>query len=333
MRKRPITFRPTISIRRHRRDRVDLAPYGRDLRGRQSADSLCGLFALLPPRGRRSAGRDVAGCCASINFYKLEQYVICGDDDEESAMASSSARRCRGLLQALEIPYQVVETSTGDMGAGKFRMNDIESSVRPSGKYRETHSCSTLHDCGRRAAQTSLSGMPSARSASSTRSTTPLWLARASSCPCSKTIQEADGRVKLPEALRELMGGDYLSTRTSAGSACSSWKGRRWPSACRRGFGSLDTRGPEGRAEADGTCPASWPTTARRSACGGFFLFLLKKKKKKKKTFRLVLYRRPSTSRSRAAGRASNGRPGGRARDAAAGDEPEPGAKRSPGRA
>src|SRR3546814_7465716 len=50
------------------------------------------------------------------------------------------------LLKELESPYQVIETSTGDMGLGKFRMNDIESWVPSLGKYRETHSCSTLHD-------------------------------------------------------------------------------------------------------------------------------------------------------------------------------------------
>src|SRR3546814_15246736 len=50
------------------------------------------------------------------------------------------------LLKELEIPYQVIETSTGDMGLGKFRMNDIESWVPSLGKYRETPSCSTLHD-------------------------------------------------------------------------------------------------------------------------------------------------------------------------------------------
>src|SRR5436189_56250 len=51
-----------------------------------------------------------------------------------------------GMLKALEIPYQGIEASTGDMGNGKFRMNDIESWVPSLGKYRETHSCSTLHD-------------------------------------------------------------------------------------------------------------------------------------------------------------------------------------------
>ena len=61
-------------------------------------------------------------------------------------MACDAAATAEGMLQALEIPYQVIETSTGDMGNGKFRMNDIETWVPSLGKYRETHSCSTLHD-------------------------------------------------------------------------------------------------------------------------------------------------------------------------------------------
>ena len=63
-------------------------------------------------------------------FYKLEQYVICRDDDEESARWHQRLlANAEEMLQALEIPYQVIETSTGDMGTGKFRMNDLESWV------------------------------------------------------------------------------------------------------------------------------------------------------------------------------------------------------------
>ena len=109
-------------------------------------DPLRRLFALLPPRGGER-GRDVRGLLRVHQFYKLEQYVICRDDEAESAKWHQRLlANAEGMLQALEIPYQVVETSTGDMGLGKYRMNDIESWVPSLGKYRETHSCSTLHD-------------------------------------------------------------------------------------------------------------------------------------------------------------------------------------------
>ena len=73
--------------------------------------------------------------------------MICRDDAEESARWHQRLlANAESMLRELEIPYQVIEASTGDMGNGKFRMNDIESWVPILGKYRETHSCSTLHD-------------------------------------------------------------------------------------------------------------------------------------------------------------------------------------------
>ena len=177
------------------------------------ADKLPILYAGYSPCFRReagSAGRDVRGLLRVHQFYKLEQYVICRDDAEESAKWHQRLlANAEGMLQALEIPYQVIEASTGDMGNGKFRMNDIESWVPSLGKYRETHSCSTLHDWQARRAN--LAGATrSARCASPTRSTTPRWPRPRILVPLLENHQNADGRVKLPAPLRELMGGDYL---------------------------------------------------------------------------------------------------------------------------
>src|SRR3712207_3461471 len=108
------------------------------------------LYAGYSPCFRReagSAGRDVRGLLRVHQFYKLEQYVICEDDEAVSAhWHQRLLANAENMLKELEIPYQVIEASTGDMGLGKFRMNDIESWVPSLGKYRETHSCSTLHD-------------------------------------------------------------------------------------------------------------------------------------------------------------------------------------------
>ena len=113
-------------------------------------DKLPILYAGYSPCFRReagSAGKDVRGLLRVHQFVKVEQYVICDADDAVSAgWHARLLELAEGMLQALEIPYQVIETSTGDMGLGKFRMNDIESWVPSLGKYRETHSCSTLHD-------------------------------------------------------------------------------------------------------------------------------------------------------------------------------------------
>jgi seryl-tRNA synthetase len=171
------------------------------------------LYAGYSPCFRReagSAGRDVRGLLRVHQFYKLEQYVICADDEEESARWHARLlANAERLLQGLEIPYQVVETSTGDMGLGKFRMNDIESWVPSLGKYRETHSCSTLHDWqARRANLRWRDGDRKVRFAHTLNNTalaSPRILV-----PLLENHQQADGRVRLPEALQELMGGEYL---------------------------------------------------------------------------------------------------------------------------
>jgi seryl-tRNA synthetase len=177
------------------------------------AEQLPILYAGYSPCFRReagSAGRDVRGLLRVHQFYKLEQYVICADDGEESerwhARLLANAER---LLKALEIPYQVVETSTGDMGLGKYRMTDLESWVPSLGKYRETHSCSTLHDWQARRANLRWRDQERKVRFVHTLNNTALASPRIL-VPLLENHQQADGRVRLPEALRGLMGGEYL---------------------------------------------------------------------------------------------------------------------------
>lgn len=178
------------------------------------ADSLPILYAGYSPCFRReagSAGRDVRGLLRVHQFYKLEQYVICRDDPEESARWHARLlANAEAMLQALEIPYQVIEASTGDMGNGKFRMNDIESWVPSLGKYRETHSCSTLHDWQARRANLRWRDEERKVRFAHTLNNTALASPRIL-VPLLENHQTADGRVRLPEPLRELMGGgEYL---------------------------------------------------------------------------------------------------------------------------
>jgi len=177
------------------------------------ADKLPILYAGYSPCFRReagSAGRDVRGLLRVHQFYKLEQYVICRDDEAESAKWHERLlANAEDMLQALEIPYQVVETSTGDMGNGKFRMNDIESWVPSLGKYRETHSCSTLHDWQARRANLRWRDEERKVRFVHTLNNTALASPRIL-VPLLENHQNEDGRVKLPPALHALMGGDYL---------------------------------------------------------------------------------------------------------------------------
>jgi seryl-tRNA synthetase len=178
------------------------------------ADKLPILYAGYSPCFRReagSAGKDVRGLLRVHQFVKVEQYVICEADEGQSAeWHARLLGLAEELLQALEIPYQVIETSTGDMGLGKYRMNDIESWVPSLGKYRETHSCSTLHDWQARRANLRYRGSDGKVRFAHTLNNTALASPRIL-VPLLENHQTEDGRVKLPKAMRDLMGGtEYL---------------------------------------------------------------------------------------------------------------------------
>jgi seryl-tRNA synthetase len=168
---------------------------------------------ILSPCFRReagSAGKDVRGLLRVHQFVKVEQYVICEANDAQSAeWHARLLGLAEELLQALEIPYQLIETSTGDMGLGKFRMNDIESWVPSLGKYRETHSCSTLHDWQARRANLRYRGSDGKVRFAHTLNNTALASPRIL-VPLLENHQTGDGRVRLPKALQDLMGGEYL---------------------------------------------------------------------------------------------------------------------------
>lgn len=177
------------------------------------ADKLPILYAGYSPCFRReagSAGKDVRGLLRVHQFVKVEQYVICEADETQSAeWHARLLGLAEDLLRALEIPYQVIETSTGDMGLGKFRMNDIESWVPSLGKYRETHSCSTLHDWQARRANIRYRGSDGKVRFAHTLNNTALASPRIL-VPLLENHQTEDGRVRLPKALQDLMGGEYL---------------------------------------------------------------------------------------------------------------------------
>lgn len=92
-------------------------------------------------------GKDTKGLFRVHEFDKVEQLVICRNDLGESkehfqVMQEISEK----ILQELGLPYHVVVTSTGDMGIGKYQMNDIETWMPSKEKYAETHSNSNLTD-------------------------------------------------------------------------------------------------------------------------------------------------------------------------------------------
>jgi len=162
-------------------------------------------YAGISPCFRReigSAGRDVRGLLRVHQFEKVEQFVICEADTAESdrwhAELLSTAEK---LLQGLGLHYEVVENSTGDMGMGKYRMNDINTWFPSLNRFRETHSCSSLLDWQARRANLRYRDTDGtvrfAYTLNNTAIATPRLLAA-----LIENTQTAAGEVRVPEVLR-----------------------------------------------------------------------------------------------------------------------------------
>jgi seryl-tRNA synthetase len=168
------------------------------------------LYAGISPCFRReigSASRDVRGLVRVHQFQKVEQFVLCEADDEESARWHATLlETAEQILQELDLPYEVVECCTGDMGLGKFRMNDINTWFPSLEAFRETHSCSTLHDWQARRANLryrDASGtIKQVHTLNNTAVATPRLLAA-----LVENHQTAEGRVAVPAVLRPYLQG------------------------------------------------------------------------------------------------------------------------------
>lgn len=154
-----------------------------------------------------SAGRDVRGLIRVHEFRKVEQYVLCrADETEAMRWFEAILANAEALLQALELPYRVVQNCTGDMGAGKVLMYDIETWVPSEQIYRETHSCSYLGDW--QARRTGLryrdehGKLVFAHTLNNTGIASPRILV-----PLLENHQQADGTIRVPAALRPYLGG------------------------------------------------------------------------------------------------------------------------------
>ena len=154
-----------------------------------------------------SAGRDVRGLVRVHQFQKVEQYVICKNDPEESARWHATLlATSEEILRDLAIPYRIVACCTGDMGLGKVRMNDVESWVPSEKTYRETHSCSTLHDWQARRSdlryRDANGDVQMCHTLNNTAAATPRLLV-----PLLENHQRPDGSIAIPAALQPYLGG------------------------------------------------------------------------------------------------------------------------------
>ena len=162
-------------------------------------------------------GKDTRGVFRIHQFNKVEQYVICEAEHEVSVRWHEQLlRNSEELVQALELPYRVLNVCTGDMGDGKVAMYDLECWLPSEERYRETHSCSYFHDWQARRVNMRYRDAEGKLRFVHTLNNTAIASPRIL-LPLLEIHQQADGSVRIPVALQPYMGGqEYIRPRVAA---------------------------------------------------------------------------------------------------------------------
>lgn len=170
---------------------------------------VCGISPCF--RGEiGSYGKDTKGIYRVHEFMKVEQVVICKADILESDKWHEAMREiAEEMLKDLKLPHRVLNICTGDMGAGKYKMYDIETWMPGRGAFSETHSDSNLTDWQARRLNIKYKTADGKTRLAYTLNNTVIASPRIL-IAIMENYQNADGSVTVPEILRPYVGKDTI---------------------------------------------------------------------------------------------------------------------------
>ncbi len=159
-----------------------------------------------------SHGKDTRGILRVHQFNKLEMFSYIAPEQAEAEHQKLLALQ-EEMLQACELPYRVIDTAAGDLGSSAARKYDVEAWVPTQGNYREltsTSNCTTYQARRLNVRYRTSDGKTATAATLNGTLATTRWLVA-----ILENHQQADGSVKIPEALRPYLGGEDLITLKS----------------------------------------------------------------------------------------------------------------------
>ncbi|MBE9194135.1 serine--tRNA ligase [Synechocystis sp. LEGE 06083] len=157
-----------------------------------------------------SYGRDTKGLIRLHQFNKVELVKLV--KPEESAVEHQAlVADAEAILQALELPYRVVELCTGDLGFGAAKCYDLEVWLPSANTYREISSCSNFHDFQARRANIRYreKGKKGTQFVH-TLNGSGLAIGRTMAAILENYYEPSTGQVKVPVVLQDFLKRDYL---------------------------------------------------------------------------------------------------------------------------
>jgi seryl-tRNA synthetase len=183
----------------------------------QDEETLPLRFTGLTPCFRAeagAAGKDTRGMIRQHQFEKVELVSIAHPDQSEAEHERMTAC-AEEVLKRLQLPYRVVTLCTGDMGFSARKTYDIEVWLPGQGRYREISSCSNCGDFQARR-------MNARFKTKGEKGTRFVHTLNGSALAVGRTLiavlenyQEANGSVRVPDALTSYMGEVKVIERAS----------------------------------------------------------------------------------------------------------------------
>ncbi|MDX2216566.1 MAG: serine--tRNA ligase [Oculatellaceae cyanobacterium bins.114] len=169
-------------------------------------------YCAYTPCFRREAGsygRDTRGLIRLHQFNKVEMFKFV-HPDTSMAELETLTHSAEGILQALQLPYRVIELCTGDLGFSATKTYDLEVWLPSAGKYREISSCSNCLDFQARRGNTRFkeAGKKGTQLVH-TLNGSGLAIGRTMSA-ILENYQQPDGTIRVPEALQPYLKRNVL---------------------------------------------------------------------------------------------------------------------------
>ncbi|KUF15733.1 serine--tRNA ligase [Streptomyces silvensis] len=175
------------------------------------ADKLPLRYAGFSPCFRREAGtygKDTRGIFRVHQFDKVEMFSYVDPEDAENEHKRLLDWE-KQWLTGLELPFQVIDVASADLGASASRKYDCEAWIPTHGKYRELTSASNCDSFQARRLSVRMREEHDGK-----KTVKPLATLNGTLCAVPRTIvallenhQLADGSVRVPEVLRPYLGG------------------------------------------------------------------------------------------------------------------------------
>jgi len=169
-------------------------------------------YVGISPCFRKEAGahgKDTKGIFRVHNFYKVEQVVISRPEESDKFM-EELVGNAEDILQALELPYRVINICSGELGAVAAKKYDVEVWMPAQQKFREVVSCSNCLEYQSRRLRIRIRRKGEkvfAHTLNSTAlATTRIMVA------IMENFQEEDG-IRIPKELVPYTGFDYIERK------------------------------------------------------------------------------------------------------------------------